>query len=538
MSAETDCIEYAHSVVNGTRPSGRWIYAACKRYLSDLERTDISMDWDECEGLFAFFGRLNLINEHSAEPFVLGGWQRWALSNMWGWKLGDGSRRISNAILQVARGNGKTTLMAGLALYDLQSGEGKRVHVVANRKEQAAILLDTAKTMTRKLGSDDIEVRQYSIERRAHDCVFTALPAKASSLDGLTPSLWIADEAAEYRDRNVVAKLTSAMAKRKSALGVIISTPASNPDGIYQEKISHAEAVLTGEVEDDATAAMLYGIDGADSLDDEECWVKANPGMEYGQPGAKRLKRHWLQAKSTPMGRNEFARYICCRMTDYQGGWLDMSLYPEAEEIDWAALRNRPAWAGLDLSKSFDLTALVVVVPMDDGRLAMRGKYWWPGEQIAQRELDYRLPARNWAANGFLKLTPGLRIDYESVLDELLALREEFQLQSVAYDAWGSQYFAESADQKHIPMQLYSQGYATMGPGCNLFQQYWLSRKLAIGNDPVFRNACRCAIAVSDSNGNIKVDKRKNRVVVDPLVAAIMAVHSWGGETRSVYEDL
>jgi phage terminase large subunit-like protein len=98
--------------------------------------------------------------------------------------------------------------------------------------------------------------------------------------------------------------------------------------------------------------------------------------------------------------------------------------------------------------------------------------------------------------------------------------------------------FAELAVGDGLPLKLYSQGISTMGPGCQLFMQYWLGERIEIGEDPVFRNACRTAIAIRDSNGNVKVDKKKTGQVIDPLVAAIMALHCWGGETRSGYEDL
>jgi phage terminase large subunit-like protein len=57
-------------------------------------------------------------------------------------------------MVQVARGNGKTTLMAGLALWDLLGGEGRRVHVIANNEDQAGICLDTARTMAMRLEED------------------------------------------------------------------------------------------------------------------------------------------------------------------------------------------------------------------------------------------------------------------------------------------------------------------------------------------------------------------------------------------------
>jgi phage terminase large subunit-like protein len=111
--------------------------------------------------------------------------------------------------------------MAGLALYDFLNGEGKRVHVLANNEDQATILLDTAKTMVSRLAdnlkNDAIE-RFKSLERDDADCYMNALPALERSLDGLNPSCWVADEAAEFKGR-FLTKLLTTGAKRKESTG-------------------------------------------------------------------------------------------------------------------------------------------------------------------------------------------------------------------------------------------------------------------------------------------------------------------------------
>jgi phage terminase large subunit-like protein len=110
------------------------------------------------------------------------------------------------------------------------------------------------------------------------------------------------------------------------------------------------------------------------------------------------------------------------------------------------------------------MTALVVAVPLDDGRVAIRGHYWWPKADVAQRELDYRMPVRTWALEGKMTLTPGREIDYEAVRTTLLAVREEFDVRSVGYDAWGSKYLAEQLQADGVPLLLYRMGIATFGP--------------------------------------------------------------------------
>jgi phage terminase large subunit-like protein len=251
--------------------------AAAQRFLRDLERSDIAMDWDAVAALDAHFRRLSLVGEASGDAFELHPWQLWTLAQIVGWRAADGRRRIRLAMVQVARGNGKTTLMAGLALWDLLGGEGRRVHVIANNEDQAGICLDTARTMAMRLEEDGLLVRFNRIVRPSADCEMTALPALERSLDGLNPSLWIADEAAEFKGR-FLTKLLTTGAKRRESTGVVITTPGSNPENHYAELVKQGEAILAGEVEDDTVLPILYGLDPSDQLDEEATWAKANPG--------------------------------------------------------------------------------------------------------------------------------------------------------------------------------------------------------------------------------------------------------------------
>lgn len=540
-SAAENCTDavlaYNASVLNGARPAGKWIYAAARRFSRDLERTDMRMDWDAVAQIAEFCAGLPLVGDYAGQPFVLHPWQLWVVAQLYGWHwVEDGRRRTKSAILQVARGNGKTTFAAALALWDFCSGPGRRVHVIANKFDQALLCVDTAREMMRGRELEGIKILHDRIEDQERDGLLSALKANSHSLDGLTPSLWIGDEVAEFADREILAKLETTAHKRRNSLGLIISTPASNPEGLFAERVAAGERVLSGEEEDDSFAPILYGIDKEDDLADDAAWPKANPGMEHGQPALRDLRTMWNGKKGSAVGRSEFSRYICARTGEETGNWLDMSLAPPPTEIDWDALRGRRAWVGLDLSKTFDLSALVVAVPLDDGRVALRGHYWWPSADARQRELDYRLPVRNWAATGKLEMTPGREIDYMRILERMKEIAAEFDVVAIAYDRWGAKMFAEMAVGEGLPLQLYSQGIATMGPGCQLWQQLWVGHKFVVGDDPVFRHACAQAIPIRDSNGNVKVNKAKYTHVIDPLVAAIMAVHSWGGESRSCYE--
>ena len=242
--------------------------------------------------------------------------------------------------------------------------------------------------------------------------------------------------------------------------------------------------------------------------------------------------------KNSPMGRAEFNRFHAARTDEFCGGWLDMDYWsPQRDDsIDWESLRGRPAWAGLDLSKSGDMTAFVLAIPLDDGRVAIKGRYWWPRDGLAQRELDYRMPVRSWEKEGKLETTPGRDIDYERIRVALNEAAKDYDLRIIAYDAWGSKYLAECLLQDGLPLQTYRMSISTFGPGCALFQNLWLGKKLVFPDDPILRRACSEALAKTDMNGNVRPVKSREHCSIDSLVATIMAVHGWGGKTASVYE--
>ena len=282
---------------------------------------------------------------------------------------------------------------------------------------------------------------------------------------------------------------------------------------------------------------MLFGLDPTDADDDPEIWPKANPGIEYGQPDPKSLRRAFQTMRQSPIGRAEWNRYHCCRMTEGGHNWLDMKKFPLGNLPNSTELEGRAAWIGLDLSKRGDMTALVVAIPLEDGRIALEGHYWWPAQDVAQRELDYRLPIRTWAAAGKITLTPGAIINYEEIAERIDQLALKYKVQMIAYDQYGARDLVAMLTEHNLPIQAYSMGVATFAPGCQLWQRLWVGERLCLGEDPILRAACRSAIARRDRIGNITIGKERDSSTIDALVAAIIAVHSWGGDSQSVYEQ-
>ncbi|ABL70155.1 terminase large subunit domain-containing protein [Paracoccus denitrificans] len=137
---------YAKAVTGGKITAGRLVKLACARHLEDLKTGKTrSLSWDRAAALHAieFFSHLrHSTGEWAGQPFVLQPWQQFVVGSVFGWKRADGLRRFRTAYVEVARKNGKSALLAGIALYALiADGEaGAHVYAAATTRDQARIV--------------------------------------------------------------------------------------------------------------------------------------------------------------------------------------------------------------------------------------------------------------------------------------------------------------------------------------------------------------------------------------------------------------
>ena len=156
-------------------------------------------------------------------------------------------------LIEVARKNGKTTLMAAIALYELVYGdEGAEIYSAATKRDQAKIVYDIARDMVKISPDWKDEVREMYSELRYDDrrSKFKAVSKESKSLDGLNPSLVIIDEAA-IEDPNTIEVMETAMHARESALLVYITTAQPNQETAYIFKRDYLKQVLDGDFVDE-----------------------------------------------------------------------------------------------------------------------------------------------------------------------------------------------------------------------------------------------------------------------------------------------
>ena len=431
-------------------------------------------------------------------------------------------------IISVGRKNAKTTLAACLLLLHLSGPEARpnsELYSSALSRDQAAIVFRLAAKMVRL----SPELREYVVIRdtlKQLYCpdlgtLYAALSAEASTNFGLSPAFLLHDELGQVRGPRhaLYEALETATAAQEAPLSVIISTQAPHDDDLLSILIDDAKAG-----HDPKTRLFLWTAD--EDLDHfgEEAIRQANPAFGDFQNAAEVLAMAEA-ARRMPAREAEYQNLILNQRVEASSPFVTKSIWLSN---GGPADSNGPAYAGLDLSETGDLTALVLVSP-DGGHLDVRPTFWLPEEGLAERSRKDRVPYDVWAKEGHLLTTPGRSIEYEHVAGHLAGLFARMDLRRVAFDRYNMQHLRPwllkaGLSESFVDSRFsgFSQHYSSMSPALRVLESMLLNGRLRHGNHPVLTMCAANAVVKVDESGNRKLDKKRSRGRIDGMVALAM----------------
>ncbi len=540
---------YVQDVLAGKVVTCRWARLACERHQRDLgwgSERGLRFDEATARQAVAFFSLLkHSKGEWAGLPLHLEPWQQFVIASLFGWKRKDGLRRFRTAYLEVARKNGKTTLAAGLGLYMLLAdGEGgAEVYSVATKRDQARISHGEA---TRMVKASPVIRREANVFRDNIHILGTAskfepLGADANTMDGLNVHGAIVDEVHAHKNRDVWDVIETATGARRQPLMFAITTAGYDRQSLCWTQHEYTEKVLDGVIQDDSWFGLIFTLDADDDWNDERVWIKANPNLHVSKK-VDDMRRKAARAREMPSALNAFLRLELDVWTQSETKWVDVEHWRACGGmVDPAGLRGRTCYAGLDLSSTTDVSALVLVFPPEtdaDGYQVLC-RFFIPEEAMVERSRRDRVPYDAWVRQGYITATPGNVIDYGFILAQIDEDAQTFDLQEIAFDRWGATKIVQELQEREMTVVQFGQGFVSMSPPMKELEKLILSRKLAHGNNPVLTWMADNLVAREDPAGNIKPDKERSREKIDGMVALIMGLdralrHEAQG---SVYEE-
>jgi len=503
------------------------------------------IDQAKAERVFSFFEKVlkHSKGQTAGQPFLLLPWQKHALGELFGRLKPDGTRQHRVGYIEIPKKNGKSTLLAGIALYMLVAdGEaGAEVYGAASDREQAGIIYREAASMVRSSPalSKVLEVldSRKTIIHRASNSFYRVLSADAFRAEGLNISCLLFDELhAQRGDRRLWDALRYGGAARRQPLVLSITTAGeANKTHLWYEQHDYAERCIADPAFDPSFFGCIYAADREDDWKSPDVWKKANPSIGHTIT-EESFAADCKEAENSATKLNAFLRYRLNIPTTSDVRWLRPDQVAECMGPHSEPLEGRDVWCGLDLASNYDTTCFSAVSPNDAGGYDVHVIAWVPEHNAAERERNDRVQYSAWHRDGWLTYTEGKSTDYKRVRADILEFCQKHRVRRLAIDRWNATQLATELADDGLPVTLFGQGFASMTAPTRKLEALIVDRKVRFGGNPLVSWQLGNAAVQTDPAGNVKVSKAKSTERVDSVVATIMAVGVHMGESMKQAE--
>jgi len=448
--------------------------------------------------------------EWAGKPVTLELFQKAFIQALFGFvDAQTGLRRYREAFFLVGRKNGKSTLLAGLALYMLiADGEGgAEVYSTATKYAQARLLFDECHNMIKQSPalSKHIRKRKSDLYYIPTMSKLQPLSRNSDSLDGLNASFVIMDELHGVKDRNLYEVMRQSQSARREPLLVMITTAGTVRECIFDDMYNHACEVADGVISDDTFLPVLYELDKRDEWTDPDAWAKANPSL-----GAiKKLDDLQIKVQRAKQNPVELSGVLCKEFNireTVKTAWLSFDAINNTETFDLEAFRGAYCIGGVDLSITTDLTcASLLFMRRGDDKKYIRQMYWLPADRLQERVQQDKIPYDKWFERGLLRLCSGNTINYSDVTQWFVETVRQYELFPawVYYDSYSARYFVEEMQMQGFTMVRCIQGAKTLSLPMQMLGADLQAHKVNYDNNPILKWCLTNTGIQTDRNGNI-----------------------------------
>lgn len=410
--------------------------------------------------------------------------------------LADG---VNSAAMSCPRGQGKSTLLAALALWAAfcpGDAGAPQIPVVAVTVQQAFRGVYGVALRMRAL---EPELESRSITYSAIGAMRIVVPSTGAEvfpvssdpegLQGLDPGpIAVCDEIG-FQSIDSWDSLLLASGKRPRSLIVGIGTPGFDK----QNALYHLRTRVREGASIPGFVFTEYAAPEGCRIDDEAEWRRANPALDEGFLDVDALR---TAVQLTPA--EHFRIFRLGQWVDSVGSWLG-----DGGRATWDALRDpwtlvpgAPTFLGIDVGLKRDSTA-VVAVQRRDGRWHARSRVWMP--------------------------MPGTPVDVTDVMQYIRELDAEYQLEACSFDPRFFDVPAKMLDDEKIPMIEVPQSVQMMTRIVGTAYEVIKRGEMSHDGDEILSTHVLNAVPRFNDRG-FTLEKSKSRGRIDACIALTLAL--------------
>ena len=472
---------------------------------------------------------------NTGKPVELELFEKAIICSIFGFVDNKGYRMAHEIFIDMGRKNGKSTLIACISLYCfVADGEGgPEIDCVSTKRDAARIVFNEAKNMVLQSPELRAIIKPHVLDLYCEGNLgmYRPLSSDANTLDGLNPSVVVADEIHAWPNRQLydVTKQALSAESRKQPLYIIITTAGFVRDGIYDELYDYAEHVLNKDVIDYRFISFIYELDSTEEWLDESKWIKANPGLGTIKSLEKlraNVQRALVELDYRPtVWTKDFNLKNVIAAT-----WLKWEQIDNPATFDMELIRNTYAIAGADLSAVHDLTcATLLIRRRDDDMIYLLQHYFIPESKMEENEVasSKEAPYEKWRERGLLTVCPGEMVKYSYVTAWYKQMKDEYQIDiwKLGYDRAMADYWVqEMINTFGDVMESVPQGAKTWTMPMKEMGAVLSEHGINYNNNPIFKwclsNTAVKSQGTLDSIEPVKIQRKRR---IDGMVSALNA---------------
>ncbi|WOQ15178.1 terminase large subunit [Aeromonas media] len=537
---------YVHQVLTGIRHSSKREKQAVERFIEDLKRPDLYIDYDDLEVVIMVANSLkHRIGPISGSPIYLLPWQIWHFMNLFALKYNDkhedpelhGLRKYKKAFSFLARGSGKSQMAAIITICMLflnEDGSPLCTSSAATR-EQASIVFEDIKHQI-QTGSKSIKKRfkvmARHIEYKPTKGRIMATSSVAKNLDGKRILCGILDEIHSHPDSTVHDVIESSQGSGTAEpLLYMITTAGTDVFSYCRQVYDYCCELMDGIKKNDRYFVHIFEADENRSADDPIAWEQASPS--YGHAVVPTLlKTDYLGAQMSPAAMAAFETKRLNRWHAYnENGFIDSELIEKCPIGFTKTLEDyeegTEAFLGVDLAQTNDLSTVSILIPQD-GEFHAFTKSFLPRVTFDKTQDSVKAIYAKAVSTGHLELTDGNHTNLENIHNYIESLSRHFDLDKCGIDpaAGGVDFGKKHYDQYSDELIIVSQGYDLSNAASRLLRSAFIGGFKFHKDDVLLAWALQNGRVKEGLKGDMWVHKptNNNALKIDPLIATMIAI--------------
>lgn len=446
-------------------------------------------------------------------------------------------RRYENVILELARKNGKTFLIALLFILALLTEvKFSRLFSCApdgSLSREVYQLIQQFISMSPKIQKwkkkDLFKITRDKLTCNATHNEYVPLNYSTSRMDGRMPSLALIDECSALPSSYPISALRLGALPVKNKLIIMISTKYSKIDTPFEDELVYFRNVLDGVVKDDSAFSLIY----EPNQDIQKEWETNDLVLKQASPLAveipsildeiKKMREQAIQVKSQ---RGQFL----CKMCNIITSDTDVESYIDIQDLkecridsyDWS---GRDVFVGFDLAMSTDNCA-VTMVTYDEGHIVAKPMCFIPKGRIEIKSREERCDYKKYIENGTCVACGDDVVNYGVIEDYILHLEDIYgvNVEGVGFDRYNALSTVNKLEEGGLNCVEVKQHSSVLGAPTKLLYEAICAHTFRYETNELYEINFQNSKCTYDTNMTKFVNKKKSRAKIDLTISTIIAV--------------